>query len=120
MVYFDGVSSNRLRRIIARISVRHRILGCPGWRHHHRHVGVPSLTSISWLLHRESSISVRVEVHVCKATSKLINQLPGSLVPHIANPSNNGVWGLGFGVWGLGFGRSEEHTSELQSQSNLV
>src|SRR3990167_752559 len=31
-----------------------------------------------------------------------------------------GVWGLGFGVWGLGFGRSEEHTSELQSQSNLV
>src|SRR3990167_5111424 len=27
-----------------------------------------------------------------------------------------GVWGLGFGVWGLGFGRSEEHTSELQSQ----
>src|SRR3990167_2267239 len=34
--------------------------------------------------------------------------------------TNKGFWGLGFGVWGLGFGRSEEHTSELQSQSNLV
>ena len=28
-----------------------------------------------------------------------------------------GVWGLGFGVWGVGIGRSEEHTSEIQSQS---
>ena len=28
----------------------------------------------------------------------------------------NGDWGLGIGDWGLGIGRSEEHTSELQSQ----
>ena len=27
-----------------------------------------------------------------------------------------GDWGLGIGDWGLGIGRSEEHTSELQSQ----
>src|SRR3990167_1686756 len=42
-----------------------------------------------------------------------------SKITHLLH-SQNGVWGLGFGVWGLGFGRSEEHTSELQSQSNLV
>src|SRR6266567_8964704 len=72
--------------------------------------------STSWSIAAGSLTSVQVNVRTPLSSR---NQRPTSSPPRIPFFASLRSSGLGFGTM-IGNSRSEEHTSELQSQSNLV